>query len=161
MLTGRGLAWAAVITSVTLGIVSSTVLERVANSAQVEISSQTRLAATQLFGDGPDPGAWWPSSMAAGARQFGARMRSELGPLKSVTTTPGDTQWTGTGAEEVVRLHMTFERGDIIGATRIAISADPRTWLPSISMRSIELGESPSLGFKGAVYPDVGEAPTR
>lgn len=159
-LTGRGMAWVAIAVSVVLGIGSSTLLERVAGRAQTEISSQTRLAATQLFGDGPDPGAWWPSEMAAGAREFGNRIRAELGALKSVTTAQGDTLWTGTGAQETLRLHMTFERGDIIGATRVAISADPRTWTPTISMRSIELGSSPSLGFAGAAYPSVeGEAP--
>lgn len=158
-LTGRGLAWTAIAVSVVIGIGSSTLLERIANRAQVEISSQTRLATTQLFSDGPDPGAWWPSGMAAGAREFGGRIRSELGALKSVTTAQGDTLWTGTGAQETLRLHMTFERGDIIGATRVAISADPRTWTPTISMQSIELGESPSLGFAGAAYPAVdGEA---
>lgn len=159
-LTGRAFAWAAIAVSVALGVGSSTLLERLANGAQAEISSQTRLATSQLFGDGPDPGAWWPSDMAAGAREFGARVRSELGMLKSVTTAQGDTQWTGTGAQETLRLHMTFERGDVIGAARIAISADPRTWTPTISMRSIELGESPSLGFGGASYPAVdGAAP--
>lgn len=152
-LTGRGCAWTAIAVSVALGVGSSTLLERVANSAQVAIASQTRLATSQLFGEGPDPGAWWPSDMASGAREFGARIRSELGALKSVTTAQGDTQWTGSGAEEMVRLHLTFERGDVIGATRIAISADPRTWTPTISMRSVELGESPSLGFPGAAYP--------
>lgn len=158
-LTGRGLAWAAIAVSVVLGIGSSTVLERVAHRAQTEIASQTRLAVTQLFGDGPDPGAWWPSDLASGAREFGNRIRSELGALKSVTTAQGDTLWTGTGAQETLRLHMTFERGDIIGATRIAISADPRTWTPTISMRSVELGASASLNFEGAVYPKVGDVP--
>lgn len=159
-LTGRGMAWIAIAVSVVLGIGSSSVLERIANRAQTEIASQTRLAASQLFGEGPDPGAWWPSEMAAGAREFGGRIRSELGALKSVTTAQGDTLWTGTGAQETLRLHMTFERGDIIGATRVAISADPRTWTPTISMRSIELGASASLGFEGAAYPAVdGEAP--
>lgn len=159
-LTGRGLAWTAIAVSVVIGIGSSTLLERLAGRAQSEISSQTRLATTQLFSDGPDPGAWWPSEMAAGAREFGARIRSQLGTLKSVTTAQGDTQWTGAGAQETLRLHMTFERGDIIGATRIAISADPRTWMPTISMRSIELGPSQSIGFEGAAYPEVdGSAP--
>ena len=159
-LTGRGLAWSAIAVSVVLGIGSSTVLERVADRVQTEIASQTRLATAQLFGEGPDPGAWWPSGMASGAREFGARVRSELGALKSVTTAQGDTLWTGTGAQETLRLHMTFERGDIIGATRIAISADPRTWTPTISMRSMELGASASLGFEGAAYPAVdAEAP--
>lgn len=160
-LTGRGMAWCAIAISVVVGVGSSTVLERVANRAQTEIASQTRLATTQLFGEGPDPGAWWPSELASGARAFGARMRSELGPLKSVTTAQGDTSWTGTGAQETLRLHLTFERGDIIGATRIAISADPRTWTPTISMRSIELGASQSLGFEGASYPPVGDAAPR
>jgi hypothetical protein len=158
-LTGRGLAWTAIAVSVVVGIGSSTLLERVSTRAQAEISSQTRLATTQLFGDGPDPGAWWPSGMAAGARAFGDRIRSELGLLKSVTTAQGDTMWTGTGAQETLRLHMTFERGDVIGATRIAISADPSTWTPTISMRSIELGASPSLGFAGASYPEPESAP--
>lgn len=154
-LTGRGLAWTAIAASVVIGVGSSTLLERLAGRAQSEISSQTRLATTQLFSDGPDPGAWWPSEMAAGAREFGARVRSQLGTLKSVTTAQGDTEWTGSGAQETLRLHMSFERGDIIGATRIAISADPRTWTPTISMRSIELGASESLGFAGAAYPEV------
>ncbi len=159
-LTGRGLAWTAIAVSVVVGVGSSTVLERIANRAQTEIASQARLTATQLFGEGPDPGAWWPSEMAAGAREFGGRIRSELGALKSVTTAQGDTLWTGTGAQETLRLHMTFERGDIIGAARVAISADPRTWTPAISMRSIELGASASLGFEGATYPAVDvEAP--
>ena len=160
-LTGRRLAWTAIAVSVVIGIGSSTLLERLAGRAQSEISSQTRLAATQLFSDGPDPGAWWPSEMAAGARDFGARIRSQLGSLKSVTTAQGDTLWTGTGAQETLRLHMTFERGDVIGATRIAISADPRTWTPTISMRSIELGASESLGFAGAAYPEVDAAASR
>lgn len=160
-LTGRGLAWTAIAVSVVVGVGSSTVLERIANRAQTEIAAQTRLAATQLFGEGPDPGAWWPSEMAAGARAFGGRIRSELGALKSVTTAQGDTLWTGTGAQETLRLHMTFERGDIIGATRIAISADPRTWTPTISMRSIELGASASLGFEGAAYPAVDDETSR
>lgn len=157
-LKGRGMAWTAIAISVVVGIGSSSVLERFASRVQIEISSQTRLATTQLFGEGPDPGAWWPSEMGSGARAFGARIRSELGELKSVTTSQGDTQWTGTGAQETLRLHMTFERGDIIGATRVAISADPRTWTPTISMRSIELGASPSLGFAGAVFPEVSES---
>lgn len=160
-LTGRPIAWTAIAVSVVIGIGSSTLLERLAGRAQSEISSQTRLAAAQLFSDGPDPGAWWPSEMAAGARAFGARIRSELGTLKSVTTAQGDTEWTGSGAQETLRLHMTFERGDIIGATRIAISADPRTWTPTISMRSIELGTSESLGFAGAAYPEVDGATSR
>lgn len=153
-LTGRRMAWAAIAISVIVGIGSSAVLERVASRAQSEISAQVRLATAQLFGSGPDPGAWWPSDMAQGAREFGARIRSQLGELKSITTAQGDTLWTGTGAQETVRLHMTFARGDVIGATRIAISADPRSWTPTISMRSIELGESPSLGFEGAAYPE-------
>ena len=154
-LIGRRMAWAAIAMSVVVGIGSSALLERVADRAQTEISAQARLAAIQLFGSGPDPGAWWPSEMASGAREFGARIRARLGELKSVTTAQGDTLWTGTGAQETLRLHMTFERGDVIGATRIAISADPRTWTPTISMRSIELGESPSLGFEGAAYPEA------
>jgi hypothetical protein len=153
-LTGRRMAWTAIGISVVVGIGASTLLERIAARAQSEISSQATLATTQLFGDGPDPGAWWPSDQAAGAREFGARIRAELGALKSVTTAQGDTQWTGRGAEETLRLYATFERGDAIGACRVAVSADPRTWLPTISMRSIELGASKTLGFDGAAYPE-------
>lgn len=158
---GRRMAWTAIAISVTVGVVSSTILERVADRARTEISAQTRLATTQLFGEGPDPGAWWPSEMASGARAFGARIRSELGPLKSVTTAQGETSWSGSGAQETLRLHMTFERGDIIGATRIAISADPLSWTPTISMRSVELAASPSMGFEGASYPPVDDTAPR
>jgi hypothetical protein len=148
------MAWTAIAISVVVGIGASTLLERLASRAQAEIASQATLATTQLFGQGPDPGAWWPSDRAAGAREFGARIRAELGALKSVTTAQGDTRWTGRGAEETLRLYATFERGDVIGACRVAVAADPRTWLPTISMRSIEFGASQTLGFDGAAYPE-------
>jgi hypothetical protein len=152
-LVGRGMAWTAIIASAVLGVASSAMLERLSSRAEAEIGSQVRMATMQMFTDGPDPGAWWPADMASGAREFGARVRAELGPLKSLTTSSGERRWMGSGAEETLRLYMTFERGDMIGACRVAISADPRTWLPTVSMRSIELAGSASLGVPAAGYP--------
>lgn len=158
-LTGRRLAWAGIIASAVIGIGSSALLERIADRAQSEISAQTVMATTQLFGTGADPGAWWPSSLAPGARTFGRETRTALGALKSVTTRHGATAWTDEGAQETLQLYMEFDRGTIIGAATVVVSADPRTWLPTISLRSVELGESESIGFAGASYPPTPSAP--